>query len=133
MNKIKTACIIDDDRTFIFGTKKIMQMENFCDSFLVYNDGHKALLGLTEIIKSGIGVPEVILLDLNMPVIDGWEFLENFVTIPNDNNIKIFIVSSSIDPLDIEKAINYQNVTNYIIKPITKELLAEMAAQITTA
>ncbi|GEQ87222.1 response regulator [Patiriisocius marinistellae] len=132
MTKINTACIIDDDPIFIFGTKKIMKMADFCSSFLIYNDGEKAIIGLTEIIKSGSKLPDLILLDLNMPIMDGWEFLDKFIEIPSKESTTIFIVTSSIDPADFERAKNYQNVSNYVVKPITKEALTEMAEMMIT-
>ncbi len=130
MDKINIACIIDDDPIYIFGTKKIMQMADFCSSFLVYNNGQNAIDGLKKIIASKVGIPEVILLDLNMPIMDGWEFLERFIEIPCDRKITIFIVTSSIDPRDRKRVEEYQNVSNYMVKPITPEALVEIAEQV---
>lgn len=130
MDKINIACIIDDDPIYIFGTKKIMQMADFCSSFLVYNNGQNAIDGLKKIIASKVGIPEVILLDLNMPIMDGWEFLERFIEIPCDRKITIFIVTSSIDPRDRKRVEEYQNVSNYMVKPITPEALVEITEQV---
>ncbi len=131
MTKTNIACIIDDDPISVLITKKIMQRSNFCNSLLVYSDGEKAISGLTDIIASGIGIPEVILLDLNMPVMNGWEFLEKFADILNEKKITIFIVTSSINPSDLKKAKNYQTVSNYIVKPITDKALIQMSKKIT--
>ena len=123
---IKTACIIDDDPIFIFGTKKIMQMSKFCESFIIYNNGQTALEGLHKIIDSGAVIPDIILLDLNMPILDGWGFLAEFVKIPIAKKITIYIVTSSINPVDINRAKNYQTVSNYIVKPITRTSINEI-------
>ncbi|MBT8185535.1 MAG: response regulator [Eudoraea sp.] len=121
MKKIQSSCIIDDDPIFIYGTKRIMKEVHFCDSILVYNNGQDAIEGLMELTANGDVLPSVIFLDLNMPIMNGWEFLESFTKIPNHNleEITVYIISSSIDPRDLEKVKNYKIVNNYILKPIT--------------
>lgn len=66
------------------------------------------------------GKADVMFLDLNMPVMDGWEFLNEFIKIKNNLNKKItlYVVSSSIDPRDLERAKSFNLVTDYLIKPI---------------
>ena len=133
MNSINTVCIIDDDPIFRFGTKKIMESVRFCENFLVYKNGKEAFDDLAEKLKMNIDIPDVILLDLNMPIMDGFQFLDELVKIPNAANIPIYIVSSSVDSRDIEKAKTYDLVTNYIIKPFSvskvQALLEELQNQ----
>ena len=119
MNLINTACIIDDDPIFRFGTKKIMESVHFCKNFLIYKNGKEAFDDLASKLTLNIDVPDVILLDLNMPIMDGWQFLEELVKIPNSEKIPIYIVSSSVDSRDIEKAKEYKLVNQYIIKPFS--------------
>ncbi len=121
MKKMKTACIIDDDPIFIYGTKRLMTEVDFCENVLVFENGQDAIDGLNEITASGEKLPSVIFLDLNMPIMNGWEFLEDFVKITNHNREKvtIFIISSSVDPRDLERVKNYKVVNNYILKPIS--------------
>ena len=121
MKKIDLACIIDDDPIFVFGAKKIMQFADFCNSFMVYHNGEEAINGLKSVILAGKKLPDIILLDLNMPIMDGWQFLDEFTQIPTENEITIYIVSSSIDPEDIHKAKSYNRVSNYLVKPISIE------------
>lgn len=123
---INLTCIIDDDPVFVFGAKRIMEIADFCSNFLVFNNGEEALNNLKPIILSGETVPDVILLDLNMPIMDGWEFLDNFIKIDTEKKMLIYIVSSSIDPTDIIKAKSYKDLNNFIIKPITREVLGEI-------
>ena len=123
MKKIDLACIIDDDPIFIFSAKKLMELADFCKGFIVFHNGKEALNHLNTIISSNEELPDVILLDLNMPVMDGWEFLEEFIKIRSEKAITIYIVSSSIDPSDINKAKSYHNVNNYIVKPVTIDSL----------
>ncbi len=126
MRKIDVACIVDDDPIYIFATRKIMKMAGFCNSFLVFHNGKEALDNLQAIIKSGSQVPDIILLDLNMPIMDGWQFLDEFVKVQHDKVITIYIVTSSIDPDDIKRAKSYEMVNNYVIKPVTEKKLQEI-------
>ena len=121
--KIEKVCIIDDDPIFIYGTKRIMAEIDFCEAVVVYENGQDAIDGLNEITANSEEFPSIIFLDLNMPIMNGWEFLEDFVKIPNHNrdNVIIYIISSSVDPRDLERIKNYTVVNNYILKPITPE------------
>nr|WP_321222116.1 response regulator [uncultured Psychroserpens sp.] len=78
-----------------------------------------AINNLKPIMLAGENLPDIILLDINMPIMDGWQFLDEFVKIESHKLITIYIVSSSIDPQDIKRAKKYQNISNYIVKPIT--------------
>lgn len=126
MNKVRICCIIDDDPIFIYGTKRIMKEVSFSDTIFEYYNGQEALEGLSEISESGEPMPEVIFLDLNMPIMNGWEFLEEFDKLPihSEKKIIIYIVSSSVDPRDLERVKDFRQVDNYILKPITPNDLA---------
>ncbi|MEA5258465.1 response regulator [Arcicella aquatica] len=126
MRKFDIACIIDDDPIFIFGTKRIMQLANFCEGFLIFHNGKEAYDKLKAIIITGEKLPDLILLDLNMPIWDGWQFLDEFIQIPNEKSITIYIVTSSVDPEDIKKAESYEIVSNYLVKPIKMEDLKKL-------
>jgi len=132
MGKFKNGCIIDDDPISVFGIKKSMRDLDFCDNIIVYTNGQEALEGLTKTTQEGKKLPSIILLDINMPIMDGWEFLEDFVKIPNSNTdeVTIFVISSSIDPRDFLKAKSFSVVNNYIIKPIFKKDLVKLLSDI---
>ncbi len=121
MSKVKSCCIIDDDPIFIYGTRRIMKETDFCDNITVFNNGEDALAGLNEMYQITHGLPQVIFLDLNMPIMNGWEFLDELIKLHNNslNKTVIYVVSSSVDPQDIAKIKEYELISNYILKPIT--------------
>lgn len=119
---IKLACIIDDDEVYINLIRKIVDIRKLSDNLLVFKNGKEALDYFTAIIEnvSKDVFPEIILLDLNMPVMDGWDFLKQFTKVnpPKGIQTTLYIVSSSIDPYEIEKAKSFSMVTDYLVKPI---------------
>ncbi len=124
-HKIGLACIIDDDSMYVNLIKKIIEAKNLCNNLMVFQNGKDAL-DYFEVILNNLdkkSIPEIIFLDLNMPVMDGWEFLENFTRIKNklEKTITLYIVSSSINPVDVEKAKGINSVKDYLVKPVTIE------------
>ena len=124
--KIDIACIVDDDPIYVFATKKVMRMADFCESCVFLSKGKEARESLSAIVLAGAKMPDVILLDLNMPVMDGWQFLDEFTRIQPAKKITIYIVTSSIDPEDIERAKGYSDIHNYIVKPVTEKSLMDI-------
>lgn len=98
-----------------------MHLRSFCKNIFTYKDGQQALNGLNDIIQSDGLIPEIILLDLNMPVKNGWEFLDHLSEILYRNKIAVFIVSSSINPLDLDRSKTYKCVLDYIVKPVSND------------
>ena len=128
MKKVQLCCIIDDDPIFVYGTKRIIKEVDFAESILVYSNGQEALDGLTKICVAKEPLPDVIFLDLNMPVLNGWEFLNEFKNCQSkrSKSITIYIISSSVDPRDLVRVKDYDQVDNYILKPITPDDLAKI-------
>jgi len=81
---------------------------------------------------SAINKPQLIFLDLNMPVMNGWEFLDSFVTAEYSeyHDTKVIILSSTIDPQDLEKSKKYPMVIDFLSKPISKEMLELLKTKI---
>lgn len=76
----------------------------------MYANGQKALGQLTVALQTGVDVPDLILLDLNMPLMDGWEFMDAFSHLPLAHSVCVLVLTSSINPEDRAKAASYQNV-----------------------
>ncbi|BAV09552.1 Response regulator receiver domain-containing protein [Filimonas lacunae] len=128
MSKKQMACIIDDDQVYVFGVKKLIQFYDFCSDVLTFKNGEEALDYLDPRKACSDLLPEVIMVDINMPVMDGWEFLDNFVkmTPTLSRKITVYVVSSSLRQDDMEKAKNYSEVTDYIVKPVNFENLKQI-------
>lgn len=122
----QNICLIDDDMIHVFTTKKMLQAIGFKGALSTFKNGLEAINALAEI-KEEKDFPDVILLDINMPVMDGWGFLENFPSkVALHESCKIFMVSSSIDPLDQQKASGFTNVEVMITKPFTKDTIQQI-------
>jgi CheY-like chemotaxis protein len=132
--KIKTCCIIDDDPIFIYGTKRLISEMGLAESILVYNNGQMAIDGLTAMSEEGGQLPEVIILDLNMPILDGWDFLDDFTPLVKGKASKtaIYMMSSSIDPRDLERVKKYPIVAEYFQKPASPSALGEVLQSVTS-
>ncbi|MCC5925189.1 MAG: response regulator [Bacteroidetes bacterium] len=116
--------VIDDDSIYQMLTKRMVEKaypNTLVASFLNGKLAQDTLLKIVED-KDADEFPDVIFLDINMPVMNGWEFLDSLVEkqIKEKVTAKIYIVSSSIDKSDFEKAKTYDNVADYLVKPLSK-------------
>ena len=120
--------IVDDDKIFVFLTKKTIEATEIQTEVTVFGDGEEAIDYLKQVSDKLTLLPDIICLDLSMPIMDGWEFLEEFTSLKTriDKKIILYLVSSSISPHDIERAKNISVVSDFIIKPIVKEKIIEL-------
>jgi len=116
--------------------KKVISRSNFSRHTDSAQNGEDALHYFDNLIlqKSDKEYPDLIFLDLNMPVMGGWEFLDNFSkTYANFfAETKVIVLSSTIDPQDVEKAKTYPMVLDFMSKPITIEMLEQLKAILST-
>lgn len=120
---IKKVLVIDDDFTTVYLYREILEFASFCETIVEATGGDEALSYFENLEKEDNpmdNLPEVILLDLNMPVMDGWEFYEIFVQkFPEFvKKTNIFILSSSINPKDQERALSDPNIAAFLPKPL---------------
>lgn len=128
MTTLKTLTIVDDDDIFVFLTTKIIEQTNLVDLIKVFGNGLDAINFLKENKNNVDALPDIILLDLNMPIMNGWQFLEKYNKLNPTigKKITIYICSSSISPDEITRAKTISEVSDYIIKPITKDKLIDL-------
>ncbi|GEO04943.1 hypothetical protein AAE02nite_26070 [Adhaeribacter aerolatus] len=114
--------IIDDDEISIFFTERSLQMGGFEAQIQTFLSAQEALNKLRNTHLKDL--PDIIFLDLNMPHVNGWEFLESFKQLSQEKALEkclIYILTSSLDISDIDKAYGNQLVKGYIHKPISLE------------
>lgn len=128
--KNKITYVIDDDKLSIKLMSMLIARNNFCEEIISFHNPQNALDELKNNAANPSKLPDVILLDLNMPVLDGWQFLDEFILVEFAKKIIVFIVSSSIDPSDLEMAKNYPIIKDYIIKPLSSEKLKQASLSI---
>lgn len=120
---------IDDDPITLMLCKMVITKALFSKEIVTAKNGEDALQYFNTLKQphsdDELNLPQLIFLDLNMPVMGGWEFLDAFSTSDYSeyNNTKVIILSSTIDPEDLEKSKKYPMVIDFLSKPISKEML----------
>jgi two-component system, chemotaxis family, chemotaxis protein CheY len=129
--KAPIIALVDDDKIFQLTASKTIKSTAISDKILQFLNGEEALKFLRQNISDPATLPDYIFLDINMPYIDGWMFLDDYQLLKSKitKPISIYMVSSSIDPRDIERAKTNQNVKDYVIKPVTREKFLELLQQ----
>jgi len=123
MKPINLVTIIDDDPIFAFIEKKMLEETNLVNQIRIFNSGLKALDFIKLNAYKRELLPDIILLDLKMPVMDGWQFLDAFLDLKHtlEKKITIYIVAYTLTETDIARINKINEVSDYIIKPMTKE------------
>lgn len=109
--------IIDDNDLIHFLHKEVLAISDLSQNPIIFSNGKDALDFLME--KRETNDVFLILLDLNMPIINGFKFLENISGLSNTHNIHVSVVSSSVYEEDKKKAFEFKNVIEFIEKPLT--------------
>jgi CheY-like chemotaxis protein len=117
---LMTIFLIDDDPVFVFLLKEMISYTNEKAQIGTFEDGLQAISYLQANNDNPERLPDVIFLDLFMPVMDGWEFLEEYRRLAPEMKKKmdLYILSSSISPDDVERSKRYQEVMDYLVKPV---------------
>ncbi|MBX2946373.1 MAG: response regulator [Cyclobacteriaceae bacterium] len=128
MSAQSTIALIDDDEIFQFTTLRIVKLTNLPYTVTQFFNGDQALSYLNKNSEDAEKLPDVILLDINMPIVDGWMFLDEFKTLKQKlkKKITIYMVSSSIAPEDVNRAKANPLVSDYLVKPLSVETVKQV-------
>jgi len=131
MKKIDLACIIEDDPIHLFITKRYIELTGYVEKILVCKNGKEAYDKLNAMFLNSEKLPRIIFLDLDMPIWDGWQFLDEFIKIPIhiDQKITIYILTSSNNEEDYKRAEKYNLSNKYIVKPIKPSRLKKILSE----
>ena len=121
MKKINSILLIDDDDAANFFNKIIISKSVFdVQEISIAKNGQLALDYLNDCNKQKLALPEIIFLDINMPIMNGWEFLEVLLTLDFCKNIQLIaMLTSSYNDQDQKKAEQYEPIKKFIKKPLT--------------
>lgn len=125
--KYKRVLLVDDNDIDNFINERIMTSSNFAETVIVKSSGQDGLAYLRQNMKKE-NWPDIIFLDLNMPLMDGFSFLEELQKMIDANEelgsyCKVVVLSSSISPADINKASTNPLVYKYLNKPMSEKYL----------
>jgi CheY-like chemotaxis protein len=123
-NKLNCIMLIDDNEDDNFIHQIVLKRADVCHKIQVAESGTEAL----EYLKKGKDIPELIFLDINMPKMNGWEFLEEYKLLNPDQKAEVVVImlSTSVNPADKEKAHSIEEVRDFKSKPLSREMLDEV-------
>lgn len=126
--RYKSVLLIDDSYIDNLINRKILENNNYAEVITVIDSPQEAFEFISNSVQTGLNIPEVIFLDLRMPLMNGFEFLKALMELPNikPDLIKIFVLTSSLDPKDIKKIKENKLVSKFIGKPLTNQILEEI-------
>ena len=132
MNTKPNILLVDDDELYLYLMQKTINQISKELVVSTFTDGEQAVEYIAKCTEEQVELPEVIFLDINMPFLDGWGFLNEFKKLKPKiiNNINIYMVSSSMRESDVKRASNFEELTGYVVKPVNKDQLAEIFKKI---
>lgn len=126
----KSVCIIDDDKVYTFGVKKIIKNYLPENRIFTYDNGKIAIDAIKEMVANNEDLPDLILLDIDMPEMNGWDFLNEFEMLKDKINktVNIFVISSRIDhgKDDLFRVEWDDKVSDFIKKPVNLAVLKKI-------
>lgn len=129
-SRVANLWIIDNDPMVSFYIKRLTELGALADIITIYDSPRGAVDYLLLHKTSLEHLPDIILLDIYMPEMDGWEFIQEFQKIRDKltKNVEIHIITSSNHPKDISRAKTFVEVKSYLQKPVTLEALQDVVS-----
>ena len=127
--RLNTILLVDDDPDCNFLHRRLLRKSACSERVVVTQDADDAIAFITEAAEEEPGrLPELVLLDINMPGMNGWEFLDEFEKLPESirSNIKVIILTSSLNPDDKNRADANPSVAGMYDKLLTREIIREI-------
>lgn len=127
---IITAMIIDDNAVDLYIASRMVKRNLFASTLLEYSSATEALNYLELHQENPEKLPQVIFVDIYMPQMTGFEFMERYANLSPTLkfNCRVYILSSSIDDRDIARARMESNTCRFLVKPVTKEFLDSISS-----
>jgi CheY-like chemotaxis protein len=122
--------VIDDDDINIFIISKIVEKTGYDVEICAKHNGQLAIDYIKDLVENHEQLPHLVLVDINMPILNGWEFIEAFEALNLEVKNDMYMLSSSVYENDIEKAKSYKSVKGFISKPLSIDRLKELIAAI---
>ena len=120
--------LIDDTEIDLFLNRKLIIASGITNDIESYNSAKDALEYLKNNQSNEEKIPDIILLDIQMPEINGFEFLECYNNLPENtcNKISVIMLSSTVDPVDKKRAIAHKHILDIMEKPLDTDLLKQI-------
>ena len=128
MKRLHTILLVDDDAPTLFLNKLVIEDLDCTDRVLTAENGRQAIDMLTEKIDDEFLCPDLILLDINMPIINGWEFMDKYQTLSAKQKAKIVVVmlTTSLNPDDRSRAESIEDIKDFVSKPLDEITLKDI-------
>ncbi|GAA4104389.1 response regulator [Zhongshania borealis] len=128
MNKLKRILLVDDCKATNYIHRLVIEKYGCAEQVVDVNDGRQALDYLNTPIDGKYPQPELVFLDINMPVMTGWQFLDEYAKLSADHQAGVVVVmlTTSLNPDDADLAESRREVKNFSSKPLTEQKLSEV-------
>lgn len=126
LNKKTRLLVVDDDNINMFIVRKIIEKSGFEIDLVFKSNGLQALDYLKDLISTDKALPNLMLTDINMPLMDGWELIDNCLNLNILGQTNTYVLSSSVYEEDLEKIKMYPDLKGFISKPLSFEILGRL-------
>lgn len=123
--KLNCVLLIDDDEATNFIHDMVVRQSGVTDNIVAVESGQAALDFLNSNDGSGANKPDLIFLDINMPGMNGWEFLEKYKLLDDDKRggIVMVMLTTSLNPDDAMKSKKFNSIKDFLNKPLSTEMI----------